>query len=246
MLVELSDLVRAARVGKGGQGTIYEVRGNFLKQLGWHGAAVMKVYDSYLGSDALASFDRRSDWAMALPPSMREDLFRAACWPLAAVLDGGQLAGIVMPDERPRYGVAIDLPSGKHKDVLLSLEHLLQEDGYTERRFELPSNTRVRAKIAEQMAGSLAVLHRHSVVVSDFSHRNVLVRLSDPYAVTLIDCDSMRFQGQSSLKPVETPDWDMPETWNDPAASRSADAYKLGLAILRLFARKKDARHLDA
>ncbi|MGA9874343.1 MAG: hypothetical protein WBQ21_00865 [Solirubrobacteraceae bacterium] len=244
MLVELSDLTRGASVGKGGQGTIYEAQASFLKRIGWHSAAVLKVYDSYLGADALDAFDRRSEWAMELPPSVREDLFRAACWPLAAVSDRGKLAGIVMPDERPRHGVSIALPSGKHKEVLLCLEHLLKEDSYTERRFELSSNTRVRAKIAELMAGSLAVLHRHSIVVSDFSHRNVLVRLSDPYAVTLIDCDSMRFQGQLSLKPVETPDWDMPEAWNEPAASRSADAYKLGLAILRLFARKQNVRHL--
>ncbi len=244
MLVELSDLTRGARVGKGGQGTIYEVQASFLKRIGWHSAAVLKLYDSYLDPHALEAFDRRSEWAMELPPSVREDLFRAACWPLAAVSDRGKLAGIVMSDERPRHGVSIALPSGKHKEVLLCLEHLLKEDDYTERCFELSSNTRVRAKIAELMAGSLAVLHRHSIVVSDFSHRNVLVRLSEPYAVTLIDCDSMRFQGQSSLKPVETPDWDMPEAWNEPAASRSADAYKLGLAILRMFARKQNVRHL--
>lgn len=241
MIVKLDELKRGTRVGKGGQGTIYETDRSFF---GWPTPLVLKIYDHYLAAPALAAFDRRTDWAMGLGAAAREELYRAACWPLVAVEDRGMLAGIVMPDERPRHGVRMALPSGLSNDVLMCLEHLLTEDDYIERRFKLASDTRVRATIAERMAGSLAVLHRHAIVVSDFSHRNVLVRVSEPYAVTLIDCDSMRFQGESSLKPVETPDWEIPEEWNEPPLTRAADSYKLGLAVLRLFARKQGVRHL--
>ena len=37
-------------------------------------------------------------------------------------------------------------------------------------------------------------------------------------------------------------DWDLPPAFGEPADTRAADAYKLGLVILRLFARSHDAR----
>jgi hypothetical protein len=250
MIITLGELTLMDSVGKGGQGTVYELdrvllRSSALQSVNWRGRAVVKVYDQYLDVAALNAIHRRTDWALRLPPDARAQLYRAACWPLAAVASNGRLAGIVMPDERERYAVGMTLPSGGHKQLLMSLEHLLVEDGYPERRFGLTVDTRVRARIAEQMSASLAVLHRHAIVVSDFSHRNVLAQLIEPYPVTVIDCDSMRFQGHSVLSQVETPDWEIPHAWGEDAITRAADSYKLGLAILRLFARDQTVRELQ-
>ena len=242
MIVRLDALALGAEVGSGGQGTVHEIDSS---PVSWPSTAVAKLYNQPLDARALAAFDKRTDWALDLPATAAADLYGAASWPFAAIERQGRLAGIVMPDERPSYQVTMKLPSGSFEDVLMSLEHLLEKDGYTDRRFKLPSDTRIRTTLAERLASSLAILHRHSIVASDLSQSNVLVRLLKPYAVTLIDCDSMNFQGESSLKTVETPNWDIPEHWREPPSSRAADSYKLGLAILRLFARKQTVRELD-
>jgi hypothetical protein len=43
---------------------------------------------------------------------------------------------------------------------------------------------------------------------------------------------------------VETGDWNIPGEFAEPPSTRAADAYKLGLVVLRLFARSHDARGL--
>jgi hypothetical protein len=60
--------------------------------------------------------------------------------------------------------------------------------------------------------------------------------------VCFIDCDSMVFHGRHALGAVETADWQIPAGFSEPPRTRAADAYKLGLVVLRLFARSHDAR----
>jgi hypothetical protein len=52
----------------------------------------------------------------------------------------------------------------------------------------------------------------------------------------------MAFRGRSALPSVQTGDWDVPPAFGESPDTRAADAYKLGLVILRLFARSHDAR----
>jgi hypothetical protein len=52
----------------------------------------------------------------------------------------------------------------------------------------------------------------------------------------------MGFRGRSALTCVQTGDWDLPAAWDERSDTREADSYKLGLVILRLFARAHDAR----
>jgi hypothetical protein len=54
----------------------------------------------------------------------------------------------------------------------------------------------------------------------------------------------MVFHGRPALASVETGDWQIPPAFDEPPLSRAADAYKLGLIVLRLFARSHDARTL--
>jgi hypothetical protein len=241
VIIERGRLTLGERVGKGGQGDVDAIDAT-ARELEWIGPTVVKIYQKRLAGSALDAFDRRTQWALELPEKAREELYTASCWPLAAVADEGALVGIVMPDERLRHEAQMTLPSGETHTVLLMLEHVLTDDGYLQRRFAMSCDTRVRALIAERLASSLAVLHRHSIVASDISQTNVLISLQEPYAVTMIDCDSMVFRGESTLKQVETPEWQLPDSWSEPANSRGADAYKLGLAILRLFARNQGTR----
>jgi hypothetical protein len=241
MIIERARLTLGERVGKGGQGDVYASDAT-ARELEWAGPTVVKIYQAPLSSAALDAFDRRTQWALELSRKAREELYTAACWPLAAVEDKGALVGIVMSDERQRHEAQMTLPSKDIDTVLMRLEHVLSDDGYLQRCFGMTCDTRVRAVIAERLASSLAILHRHAIVASDISHSNVLVSLLEPYAVTMIDCDSMVFRGESTLKQVETPDWEIPPAWSEPANTRGADAYKLGLAIMRLFARDQTTR----
>ena len=244
MLIELAHLHldEQSAIGSGGEGAIYEIDAQSVHSAGWQGPAVAKLYKHSLPEPALRDLLDRVRWADSLSAGVRAELYRAAAWPLMVIGDQGALAGIVMPDERERYEAQIHLPSGASQFVLMSLEHVLQEDGYLETRFKIPCDTRVRAALGERLAAALAVLHRHGIVASDISHRNVLVSLAEPYSVTLIDCDSMTFQGNSPLRVVETPDWEIPPQWGEYPTTRGADAYKLGLAVLRLFARSQSER----
>ena len=54
----------------------------------------------------------------------------------------------------------------------------------------------------------------------------------------------MAFRGRTALDIVQTGDWDVPASFGESPDTRAADAYKLGLVILRLFARSHDARAL--
>jgi hypothetical protein len=239
MRIDVTQLDLSEPFGQGGQGAIYEIDPTIAHAVGWSGPVVAKLYKQRLPEAARLAFLQRVQWAQSLAPGAREELYRAAAWPLMVIEERGALAGIVMPDEREHFAALFHAPSGATESVLMSLDHVLGEDAYIKRRFGLFCDTRVRAALGERLAAALAVLHKHAIVASDISQANLLVRLTEPYSVTFIDCDSMTFQGASTLKLVETPDWELPREWNEPATTRGADAYKLGLAIMRLFARDR-------
>ncbi len=104
----------------------------------------------------------------------------------------------------------------------------------------------MRALVAERISAAFAFVHRHAIVVSDISPNNLLLSFAGPQPeACFIDCDSMVFRGSQALTTVETGDWQIPPAFDEPPHTRSADAYKLGLLVLRLFARSHDARRLD-
>jgi hypothetical protein len=245
MIIELADISLGLRLYEGGQGAVYELDPAFARSLGWQGRVLAKLYRRFQPEPALEAFSDRVRWSAALAPELRCELHAATAWPIAAIAERNHLAGIVMPDERARYGARMTLPSGRTDTVLMSLEHALANDAYLAKCFGLVCDTRIRVAIAEQLSSAVAVLHRHAIVASDISHKNVLVKVAAPTSVTLIDSDSMTFQGESTLTPVETPGWELPEEWSEPPTTRGADAYKLGLAIMRLFARQQFALDLN-
>ncbi len=129
--------------------------------------------------------------------------------------------------------------------MLLTLEHLLGADSFLQTRgLGVRLDTFTRAEVAERICDALAFLHRHAIVACDIAPNNLLVAFGagDEPDVCFIDCDSMVFHGRQALACVQTADWDIPAAFGEPPSSRAADAYKLGLVVLRLFARSHDAR----
>ena len=242
-LADLGELVPLGRPG--GQGRVYRPR--------VHPAAagavpvVVKLYRRRPARSAFAVLADMIAWDRSLSPDERVRLHRVTAWPLALALSEQEPVGIVMRDLSGRYELPFVMPSGRSQRVLLSLEHLLGADQYLQLRgLPISLDTTMRTRVAEQLSGALAFLHRHAIVVSDIAPSNLLVGFAGGTpSVCFIDCDSMVFRGRQALAPVETADWQLPPAWAEPPQTRAADAYKLGLAVLRLFARSHDARRLE-
>lgn len=253
-LAELGALTPISRTG--GQGRVFrpEVQQEELahvQQEELASAIVVKLYRAPPSAMAAVALRQMIVWARGLAAEERRRLHRTAAWPLATVTAGEALAGIVMQDVRARFELPFLMPSGRVANVMLQLEHLLGPDDFLRQRgHRIMLDTATRALAAERICAAFAFLHRHAIVVSDVSPSNLLISLAagGPEA-SFIDCDSMVFHGRQALPSVETADWQMPPTFAERPLTRAADAYKLGLIVLRLFARSSDARdpsaHLD-
>ena len=245
LTLRLEDLGELDPVGRpGGQGRVYRPRRQPAALTA--DPVVVKLYRRAPTTGAADLLAQMIAWSRRLDADQQARLHRVTAWPLATITRGGVPAGIAMHDVSGRFEVPIVMPSGRQDRVLLSLEHLLGADDYLQLRgLGVRLDTMTRARVAEQVAGALAFLHRHGIVASDIAPNNLLIRLSggEP-GVGFIDCDSMVFHGRQALPQVETADWQIPPEFSEPPHTRAADAYKLGLVILRLFARSHDARTL--
>ena len=238
---ELGELVPISRFG--GQGRVYRPA---VVPAGFGDApVVVKLYRRRPPVGAGQVLTEMVAWAHLLPDEQRAALHGIAAWPLAVVRAGEGAAGIVMRDVSTRFAAPFVMPSGRRESVLLTLEHLLGADAYLQLRgLGVRLDTFTRAEVAERICDSLAFLHRHAIVASDIAPNNLLVAFGagDEPEVCLIDCDSMVFHGRQALTSVQTGDWEIPAAFGESPCTRAADAYKLGLVVLRLFARSHDAR----
>jgi hypothetical protein len=243
-LVALAELGSLTPTGRpGGQGRVY------LPQHAPPGLGpapvVVKLYRRAPPAAAVDVLGDMIAWSHRLPEAERMRLHGLTAWPLAIVggLEG-VATGIVMRDLTGRFAVPFTMPSGRRQDVLLSLEHLLSDDGYLPARgLGFVPDTVIRLRVAERISRALAFLHDRAIVVSDIAPNNLLIsfgRLGPP--VSFIDCDSMVFRGRQALATVQTTDWQLPRELDEAPGTRAADAYKLGLIVLRLLARSHDAR----
>jgi hypothetical protein len=229
----------------GGQGRVY--RPAVVPAGLGDGPVVVKVYRRAPPAGAGSVLAEMVAWSHLLEPEQRAALYRVAAWPLAVVRAGEVAAGIAMRDVRGRFSVPFAMPSGRREQVLLTLEHLLGADSFLQMRgLGVTLDTFTRTEVAERICDALAFLHRHAIVASDIAPNNLLVAFGagDEPEVCFIDCDSMVFLGRQALTSVQTADWDIPAAFDASPNTRAADAYKLGLVVLRLFARSHDARAL--
>ncbi|HUA05214.1 MAG TPA: hypothetical protein VMB27_15020 [Solirubrobacteraceae bacterium] len=241
---EFGELTPISRFG--GQGRVY--RPSVVPAGLGAGPVVVKLYRRAPPAGAERVLVEMVAWGHLLDGDPRGTLNRVAAWPLAIVRSGSAAAGIVMRDVSGRFSAPFVMPSGRRESVLLTLEHLLGADSYLQTRgLGVRLDTFTRTEVAERICDALAFLHRHAIVASDIAPNNLLVTFgaADEPEVCFIDCDSMVFHGRRALTSVQTSDWDIPAAFGEPPSSRAADAYKLGLVVLRLFGRSHDARALE-
>ena len=242
---EFGELVPISRFG--GQGRVY--RPAVIPAGLGPGPVVVKLYRRAPPVGAEHVLQEMVAWGRLLEPDQRTALQSVAAWPLALVRRGDVAAGIAMPDVSGRFSAPFVMPSGRRERVLLTLEHLLGADDFLQLRgLGVRLDTFSRAEVAERICAALAFLHRHAIVASDIAPNNLLIAFGagDEPEVCLIDCDSMVFHGRQALTSVQTGDWELPPSFSELPNTRAADAYKLGLVILRLFARSHDARAAGA
>lgn len=239
-LEDLGELVPISRLG--GQGRVY--RPAVVPPWLGPGPVVVKVYRRSPPGESAHVLTEMVAWGRSLPAEQRLSLDQIAAWPLAIVRAGIVPAGIAMRDVSGRFSVPFVMPSGRRERVLLTLEHLLGADSYLQMRgLGVRLDTAMRARVAERVSAGLAFLHRHGIAASDIAPNNLLVGFrSGLPTICFIDCDSMVLHGRQALTAVQTGDWDIPAEFAETSNTRAADAYKLGLVVLRLFARSHDAR----
>jgi hypothetical protein len=203
---------------------------------------VVKLYRRAPSMAAARVLGEMVAWSGSLEVQQRARLRRVAAWPLAVVYSGSMPVGIALEDVSGRFAAPFVMPSGRRERVLMALEHLLGDDSYLELRgLGVRLDADMRARVGERICEALGCLHRQGIVASDIAPSNLLVSVAaGGPSVCFIDCDSMVFRGRQALAPVETGDWNVP--FDEPLGTRAADAYKLGLIVLRLFARSHDAR----
>jgi hypothetical protein len=226
----------------GGQGRVY--RPTRLPTTLDATPVVVKLYRRPITADPVRVLAEMVAWSRTLDRRQQARLHGVSAWPHGIVTRGERPIGIAMRDLSNPFEVPFVMPSGPRQRVPLSLEHLLGGDEYLQLRgLGVRPRTATRAGVAERISGALTNRHRHGIIASDIAPNNLLVGfgVQGPF-VSFIACDSMVFHGRQALAPVETTDWQLPSGCAKPRGTRAADAYKLGLVVLRLFTRSHDAR----
>ncbi|MEU7880101.1 hypothetical protein [Microbispora bryophytorum] len=216
---------------KGGQGVVTRVLGpenlvykEYMPQAGQvNGAALAE----------LVEFGHRQTAAEV------RALLDQCAWPVARVVNGGQVTGFLMPHvPKDFYGTI----GGKPK--LVELQYLLYEPNWAWQDLHQP-DIDGRLEIATLAAKLIDMLHTHGWIVGDLSFRNLLWRPGQPYKVFMLDCDGLRRHGaEPVLRQAHTPDW------NDPYQPSSGpeldtDRYKLALLIGRVLSQTASVRPGD-
>jgi len=227
---QLTSLTLGAKLGDGGQGIVYELVGDSNR-----------VYKQYRHPAGPAFSASSLDELIAARGKLKHagrPVDRWAAWPSVAVRSGSATVGFVMPR------VPLDFTfEARGKRRLSELGTLLARKSNVLFDDVVLPDLAERVAILRDLAGVLATLHEHRVVVGDLSFANVLWARTPEPRIMLIDCDGMRLEGRSPVLPqADTVDWDDPFATPGSAPTVDRDCYKLALAVMRVLGSKIDCR----
>lgn len=222
-VVVMSDLgPLGAVLGEGGEAQVIELESD-----------PTKVFKRYREGDRLdpSAIDRLVAWRSALAPRDLALVDERTCWPLARVMEGRRLVGVVLP-RIPGHFVATMQVASVRASRPRELQYLLRPAACDRLSIPKPSPL-ARWELARQFAEVADVLDRGGVVLGDQSEKNLLWSLQ-PMAFFLIDCDSSRLDGFRGVsRGKETPGWEDP-TLAGSEPDIHAARYKSALAIHRM------------
>ncbi len=140
--------------------------------------------------------------------------------------------GVLMPLAPDRFMADLSRPTGGTRRVPAKFELLLNGRRFLE-NVGLPISMRQKLELLAAVADTMAFLHAHQIIVSDFSCTNLLFSLTPRPSCFFLDCDSMSFGGRAALPPGETPEWELPA--GEALATAAGDVYKFALLVLRVY-----------
>jgi hypothetical protein len=215
-------------LGHGGQAIVYDLPGFRLP--GEPQRLVYKAYKTGMGPSR-HSVDKLIARRHRLDPAVRDRLDAVTVWPLAAVVDGAELRGVVLPRIPDAFFQQVVLPSGSKKEILREVQHLFVDPARND-MIKMPTpSPEERLRVCRDLADVLALLHSDELKITfgDLNAKNELFRLDAEPHVMLLDCDAARVRGDMGQQP-NTPDW-IPPT-GEPLSALS-DRFKFGLFVLR-------------
>lgn len=232
MTIQRASLVGSGsltEIAKGGEGTVFDVA--------QRPGVVYKEYHPRTGVvlDRVA-LERLVALPQSLSTSDRKRITERTAWPTDVVVDGSRVVGYLMPRIPPHYWrthgalhdprqVACDWNYLTHRGQWQNSTSIISDVP----RLETADILRLIADLAQTMA----ILHRHKMVMGDISGRNLLWTDRPELAVYVIDCDAFRPEGGEAVNaPKESPDWGDPAVTHN-RTDRASDVYKLGLAAYR-------------
>ncbi|MFI1314716.1 DUF4189 domain-containing protein [Streptomyces albidoflavus] len=236
-VVDHGTLALGRRLGRGGQGTVYEVTNKRVTSP--RGGGWDAVYKEY-APPVLAQLDVAAlETLVGLPggstAAQGQWLCERTAWPAAVVRRQGVTCGFLMRAVPERF--MFDLRGlgttvvGRH---LANMEYLLNDDAYVA-GIGLVVSDRDRFLLLADLAETLDRFHAMGVTVGDLSPKNLLFTTTPRPACFFIDCDAVRLRGATALPQADTPDWEVPA--GERKATPASDAYKLALLAVRLLGR---------
>jgi hypothetical protein len=225
---QLDELRIGAELGEGGSATIHRCETVDGKPV------VLKRYRVEVLKDLDADALRHLiGWRAQLPVDDRERLMQMCAWPLAAVIDGGAVIGVLMSEAPTKFFLRRN--GGL---VPCHLTFVAVEKERAEKRnypyYDFPH------KIARfgHLLAALQFLHSYKVVVGDLQPNNILTTSPQPDAtghvttdIFLLDCDSCIVDGRSPLPPMDPPTMRPP--YKTDGHSATTDLYKLAKLMIR-------------
>jgi hypothetical protein len=216
------------QLATGGEGIVYSVRSQ--------PQVVYKEYKVNIRPTLnVVALEELAELGSRVEPSDWSQISSRTSWPHTLVVDGVHTTGFLMNriDKRfyKRYGLAKN-----PRRVLCEWNHIVYQSQPlgTGMMSEIPRlETKQKLELINDLANTIATLHRHDIIVGDISGRNLLWTLDPEPQVLIIDCDSFRVEG----KPGTSPSKQSPYWTDDLALGRdtdqSSDCHKIAIAAYR-------------
>ncbi|MFF3410868.1 hypothetical protein ACFYW8_32600 [Streptomyces sp. NPDC002742] len=229
--VALSD-VPAGRVlstDDGESRQVYEIAGH----PGW----LAKLYRTPVPGTAPSALGNLIQLPASMSPADRT-LIAAVSWPVARIVDGGNVQGIVMAKAPDRFSARLRNIKGELQDpVPLPLDWLVATDAKCAKRGIRPADCAVREQAVRSLLAIGDLFARHEIVYGDWSYSNVFWEQGTG-AVFVIDMDTCG---------IGTRKWIQSNGWEDPLFSEArkppltvlSDRYKLAVLTVRCLTRER-------
>ncbi len=177
------------------------------------------------------------------------DLSRFSAWPRAVVTERDHIVGVLMNRAPLEFWLSRTRDGETKEPVLAHCDFLLNSRHYQASQLGFVPSVDSRLLLLADIAGHLATLHHHGVVVGDLSPRNLLFAFRPSSARSyLLDCDGVEVDGRVAFGRPETPAWSIEAlTGRQEPWSAASDVYKFALLVARMLSGDQlvqDGRHL--